>query len=87
MKVLKYIANFFAGFTIITILSTIFSFIGRLDWGLFSAISGVIGIVLEFPMSLTDLIIMGYKLNQIVFVIGMLVIVFNIYDFIKNYYL
>ncbi len=73
--------NFFIGFVIITLLSNIFNYIGELKWGLFSSIFDLFGTVLKIPLSLEDLLIMGYKLEFIIMVIGTLIIVHKIYKF------
>ena len=57
-------------YTIIFLLSKLFIFAGELKWGLFSAILGLIGTLLQFPTSFVDLLITGYELEWVILVIG-----------------
>lgn len=72
--------KFFVTYAIILVASKILVFVGTLNMGLISAISGLVGIILQFPTSSIDLLLMGFKMEWLVFSIGALIIVQQIYD-------
>lgn len=67
-------------YSILFLISKLFIFVGGLKWGLFSAVFGLIGISLQIPNSWFDLLIMGYKFEWIILIIGFSYSFYWIYD-------
>jgi hypothetical protein len=62
------------------LVSKLFLFIAALEWGLFSAILGLIGIILQFPNSMLDVLIVGYNFEWIILMIGFSYSAYWVYD-------
>ena len=70
----------FSIYSISFLISKLFIFLSALKLGLFSAILGFIGIILQMPTSIVDLFITQYNLDWIILIIGIFYSVYWIYD-------
>ena len=76
------IENTFIGCAIILLSSYLLVFIGNHGKGLLCSICGFVGTLLQFPTSKIDLLLMNFKVEPIICVLGVLLFVSKI---IRNY--
>ena len=66
------IENIFIGWSILILLSYFLVYIGNQEEGLLYSICGFIGIALQFPTSKIDLLLMYFKVDWIICILGFL---------------
>ena len=66
------IENFFIGLAIGIILSYLIVWIGNQGEGLFNSICGFVGMIIQFPTSKLDLLLMYFKTDCIICILGII---------------
>lgn len=79
-KVIKIIFLPCTLYLFVFLLNQIFAFIGSLKLGLFSEILKFASVILSIPISKLDLIIIGYNIEPIVLLLGLIYPIYIIYD-------
>ena len=75
------IENFFIGWAILILSSYLLVYISNLGEGFLCSLCGFLGLILQFPSSRIDLLLMHFKVDWIICILGLL---FFIIKLIRN---